>query len=101
MAGGVREAKDPAVARIQNVQLGCVAEKGWKGWCFQIRLQEPTMMIADGNGDQTVRDVIKILWADCGILSHTIGLTWQYIWVLISRVWPTAVSICRARHCRG
>ena len=31
--------RDPAVARIRNVQLGC---PGWHfGWCFEMRLQEP------------------------------------------------------------
>jgi hypothetical protein len=38
MTGETEHARDPAVGRIQSVQKGC---PGWRGWCFEIKMQEP------------------------------------------------------------
>ena len=45
MEGGTNPARDPAVARIKDIQQGC---PGWRGWCFQIRMQEPSCMEDEG-----------------------------------------------------
>eukprot|EP01043_Picozoa_sp_COSAG02_P028551 COSAG02_NODE_1734_length_11163_cov_43.814262_10_plen_1591_part_01 len=41
MDGETGDARDPAAPRVQAVQQGC---PGWRGWCFQIRMQEPHCM---------------------------------------------------------